>query len=314
MRLIYLFLFIAAILLHACRDKSSYLNKITVLKDYPSGSGIACLKNKIYLIGDDASYVLITDTGFNSIDTIPFFHSPEKRIPKNIKKDPEAAAIISLNKSPFLLVVGSGSLAPHRNFCWLVNLVSQEKIEVSLDTFYNRLRAAGIKELNIEGVAAIPGGIILASRGNKAYPKNYLIFTSNKFWQDQTNATFNLANIGFNKDTAIFNGISGLEYSKLTDQLLLTVSTENTYSSHVDGEIGKSYLWVIRDITTKRSYAGINPNKIIDLEEIDSRFNKQKIESLCILSENNKESDLVFVSDDDKGGSVLFKIKFIKVR
>lgn len=308
MRFTFLILFIATLLLPACKNDNSSLEKMTTLIDYPSGSGIAYLNKKIYLMGDDASYLLITDTGFHPIDTIHFFPSTGKRIPKNIKKDPEAAAIVKVNMLPMLLLVGSGSVAPQRNYCWFINPSSKEKIEVSLDTFYNRLKAAGIKDLNIEGLAEIPGGIVLATRGNKTYPKNHLVFTTNKFWQDQTNATFSIATIGTNKDTAAFNGVSGLEYSKLTDRLLLTVSTENTYNSHGDGAIGKSYLWIVNDITTKRNYSGINPSKMIDLETIDSHFISQKIESVCITAESKKEMELVLVSDDDKGGSVLFKI------
>lgn len=308
MRFTKLFFYIATALLSSCKNVNhSLLNKITALKDYPSGSGIAYLDNKLYLIGDDAAYLLIADTSFNTIDSIQFFTSTEKRIPKNIKKDLEAAAFVTVNKLPMLLLVGSGSL-PQRSNCWIINPATKEKTEVSLDTFYSRLKAAGIKDLNIEGLAEIPGGIVLASRGNKAYPKNHLVFTSRKFWQDQTNATISIAVIGTNEDTIVFNGVSGLEYSKLTDRLLLSVSTEDTYSSHGDGAIGKSYLWIVNDITTKRNYSGINPSKMIDLETIDIRFRKHKIESICIITEKKKEMELVFVSDDDLGRSVLFKI------
>jgi hypothetical protein len=89
---------------------------------------------------------------------------------------------------------------------------------------------------------------------------------------------------------------------------LLTVSTENTYTSLEDGTIGKSYIWIVNDITSKRNYSGINPVKMIDLETIDNRFSNKKIESACITAENKKEMELVLVSDDDKGGSVLFKV------
>jgi hypothetical protein len=89
---------------------------------------------------------------------------------------------------------------------------------------------------------------------------------------------------------------------------LLTVSTEDTYSTQEDGTIGKSYIWIVNDINSKRSYAAINPTKTIDLETIDQRFGKQKIESVCIISENKKEMELLLVADDDKGGSVVFRI------
>jgi hypothetical protein len=280
-----------------------------VLNDYPSASAIAYFDNKVYMMGDDASHLLITDTDFKVLDTITFFNSATKRIPKLTKQDPEAATIMVVNKIPMLLLVGSGSLAPLRSYCWIINLITKEKSTVSLDTFYKRLQAAGIKDLNIEGVATIPGGFVLSSRGNKAYQKNHLIFTTPDFWLDQTNAGISIAKVGVNKDTVMFNGISGLEYSPLTDRLLLTVSTENTYTTLEDGDIGKSYIWVINDISKKREYSGINPSRIIDLETIDSRFINQKIESICIISESKKQTNLILVADDDKGGSSMFKVE-----
>ncbi len=239
-------------------------------------------------MGDDASYLLVTDTSFQKRDTISFFSSAGKRIPKNLKKDPEAATILNGNKNPLLFLIGSGSNERVRNYCWIFDIATQGKTEVTLDTFYNRLMAAGIRELNVEGIATLPGGLLLASRGNKSYLKNHLIFTSHNFWMNQANAPISIATIGVTTDTALFTGISGLEYSKLSDKLLLTVSTEDTYNALADGAIGKSYLWIINDISSKTSFSGINPTTITDLEKIDSRFNKQKIESVCIIKENNK--------------------------
>jgi hypothetical protein len=291
-----------------CGRNTSHLDKVTALPDYPSGSGIAYLNKKLYLMGDDAPYLLVLDTAFNKMDTIHFFDAPGKRIPKDIKADPEAAAVVWVNKAPLLLIVGSGSLV-RRDSAWTIDPVTKERTVTSLDTFYDRLKKAGIKELNIEGAAGLPGGIVLANRGNKAYPKNQLIFTSLEFWKDQADAPISIANVGVNTDTAVFTGVSGLEYSVKTDRLFVTVSTEDTYSTHGDGAIGKSYLWIINDITGKRAYSGMNPTRVIDLEEMDTRFKGQKIESVALLSENKKETHLVLVSDDDKGGTVLFKVR-----
>ncbi len=84
MRTIFLY-FVTLILLFAgCRvSRNEVLVKVTALTDYPSGSGIAFYRDKIYLMGDDASYLLVTDTSFKKRDTISFFSSADKRIPKN---------------------------------------------------------------------------------------------------------------------------------------------------------------------------------------------------------------------------------------
>jgi hypothetical protein len=89
----------------------------------------------------------------------------------------------------------------------------------------------------------------------------------------------------------------------------MSVSTENTVNSYDDGTIGKSYLWIINDISSgKKRYLALNPDRIIDLEEIDERFKGHKIESVCIISENRKQMELVLSADDDKGKTTLFKL------
>ena len=162
--------------------------------------------------------------------------------------------------------------------------------------------------LNIEGAATIPAGLLLANRGNKSFPKNHLVLTPNDFWLNQSAAGITLIKTGINSDTSTFNGISGLDYSYRSDQLFITVSTENTYSAYEDGEIGQSYLWIINDFTSKLKLRILNPDKIISLPDIDHRFNDQKIESVCIISDQDREKALVLAADDDKGGTVLFRL------
>lgn len=287
-------------------------NSTTTLKDYPSGSGLSYLNNHIYLIGDDARYLLITDIAFNTTDSLNLFESPQKRIPKELKPDLEAATIVLVNKSPRILLIGSGSLSPHRNSGWLIDPVSKEKTLADLTPFYKRLKSSGIDALNIEGITSLPNSIVLSSRGNKSFPANYLIFTSNAFWNKQDSTELRICKVGTNTDTSSIQGVSGLEYSRSSDRLLLTVSTENTYNAIDDGAIGKSYLWIIHNISAKKNMMAINPNEIIDLEKMDKRFKGHKIESVCIVAENKKQMQLVLVADDDKGSSTLFNVTLKK--
>ncbi len=308
-----IFYLIGICLLLSCKNQEKLitLKQVQILSDYPSGSGLAYLDGSIYLVGDDASYVLVTDTSLNETDRIELYKTDQKRIAKNIKEDLEAIAVIQINKKPALLLTGSGSLSP-RNFCWIIDPVTREKSHYNLDSFYNRLRQEAIRDLNIEGAAFVQDQIVLASRGNKTFPKNFLIFTSKNFWRDPDSADIKIVKAGANTDSSFFNGISGIDYSYKSDRLLLTVSTENTYSSHGDGEIGKSYLWFINNISSKKRYTAINPDRVIDLEELDPRLKSQKIESVCIIAEDKKEMELLLVSDDDKGGTVLFRISVEK--
>ncbi|MGZ5218579.1 MAG: DUF6929 family protein [Chitinophagaceae bacterium] len=300
--------YLIIVFLSSCNKPGARLIAVKVLNDYPSGSGLIYLDKHLYIMGDDATGIIKTDSLFNTVDSTGLFISGQKRIPKETKADLESMALIRLNKTSAFLLPGSGSLEPQRNVCWIVDPATRQKKQYQLDTFYNRVKTGGIRELNIEGAAAIPSGIVLASRGNTSFAKNYLVFTVNRFWEKQGSATIRIVKTGTNTDTSSFAGISGLDYSYKTDQLLLTVSTENTYNSYEDGGIGKSYLWIINDISSKKRLDAMNPDRIIDLEELDPRFKGHKIESVCIISENKKEKELVLVADDDKGGTVLFRM------
>jgi hypothetical protein len=135
-----------------------------------------------------------------------------------------------------------------------------------------------------------------------------LIFTRKDFWQHQQHTVITTALLGFNTDSNSFQGVSGLEYSRRSDRLIITVSTEDTRNSLEDGAIGKSYLWIVRNISAKKSWKAINPDIVIDLENTDSRFKGHKIESVCLLKETEKFMYLLLVSDDDNGSSTLFKL------
>ena len=294
----------------SCRQRST-VEKVRELNDYSSGSGMAFFDKKIYLMGDDMNYLLVMDTTLTKTDTIQLLPGTG-RIPKHTKADLESVSVFRKQKSSFLLLLGSGSVLPARAHGWVVNIRNREKTFLNLEPFYKRILANGIKELNIEGAAAISGGMVLANRGNKSYPKNYLVFTSSDFWQNQESASIRIIKLGASSDTSIFNGVSGMDYSYRSDKLIITVSTENTYSAQADGSIGKSYLWIIDNISSKKRLTAVNPNRIIDLEKIDQSFKGHKIESVCILSETKTDFLLDLVADDDKGTSILFTLKLSK--
>lgn len=294
-------------LLASCKNEGPKLLEVKKLDTYPSGSGLAWLDNRLYVVGDDASWLLQMDSSFSKTDSIPLF-AFEGRHAKDTKADIESMAVTRLNGKRLLLMPGSGSLQPYRNQMIVIDADAMEKKEYRLDTFYRRLRHEGLQELNIEGSVAIPAYILLANRGSRGFPRNYLVFTTNRFWEKQDIATIKIVKTGIQKDTASFTGISGLDYSYVSDQLIMTASTENTFNSYDDGEVGKSYLWIINDISSKRRLDAINPDRIIDLEEIDARFKGHKIESVSIISEIKGRKELALVADDDKGGTVLFRM------
>ncbi len=290
-----------------CQKKLEII-KIVELKNYPSGSGMTLIKNHIFLIGDDAPYITILDTALQVVDTLALIQSSDIRIAKDIKPDLEAAATLYIDRKSYGLFIGSGSVTPYRNYGYLVNPGHKQFLKIDLAGFYNKLKALGVQDINIEGATAIPGGILLSNRGNKSNRKNQLIFTNPRFLTDPDSATIKIIKVGTNTDSASFSGVSGLDYSRKHDRLWLSVSTENTANSFEDGEIGKSYLWMINDITSRKRYSAINPTKIFDLVALDKRFKGQKIESVCVTAQYKNKTELVLVADNDNGTSKLFKI------
>jgi hypothetical protein len=203
---------------------------------------------------------------------------------------------------------GSGSLEPYRNFGRLLDIRTKASDSIDLTLLYSKVKQSGIEQINVEGACFVENSFLLVNRGNKSYPKNYLIVIDESPEVDSRNHNFSVIPFEEQKDTTAFKGISGLCYSKENDKLIMTVSTEDTRSVHEDGAIGKSYLWIVNKISGKLNSMVIRPEKVIDLETTDPRFNGQKIESATIIEETKKFMRLVLVADNDDGTSTVFKM------
>jgi hypothetical protein len=289
------------VFLFSCKEKESPVIMKTL--NYPSASAVEYVNGKLYIMGDDATKMLVLDTNFNVVDSVQLFNNLEKRIPKNIKQDIES--ILFLKDSNKLMLLGSGSLSPNRDTAFLLDIDTKEKERKSLKQFYSIVRSLGIKEINIEGAVNINNEYIIANRGHLSYPQNNLIVSRNIFNAEPNMVT--VQPIMLKTDSSVFHGISGLTYSSTNDDLIMTFSTEATTSTFEDGAVGKSFIWIIRDIS-QSIFEKLNFDKIIDLETIDPVFKGQKIESVTILKESNKNLRLVLVADNDNGSSNIFKL------
>lgn len=304
---IYYYFFIP-LLIYSC-DQTKMEPHVEIKKlDYPSASAIEYYDGKLYIMGDDAPNLIVLDTNLTIIDSVPLILYSGKRVPKDIKPDLEASALYLANNEPTIFLFGSGSVDPYRNTGWKYNLQSNIKEHLYLQPLYSKIKAAGIEQINIEGACYVSGKLILVNRGDKGYPYNQLVSIDEAFLKNDSNYQTTVIPFEVQKDTASFKGISGLCYSKINDQLIMTVSTENTRNSYEDGAIGKSYLWIINSISKKLNHKTIKPDRVIDLEHIDSRFKGQKIESATVIEETNKLIFLVLVADNDDGTSTVFKM------
>ncbi|MBO9566209.1 MAG: hypothetical protein J7621_25775, partial [Niastella sp.] len=274
------------------------------LPSFPSGSGIEFHDEKVFLIGDDAKEVLVMNKRWKELERIPLFESTEARIPKKIKSDLEATTVVVVNSIPRLLILGSGSREEHRNKAILLDLDEYRKEEFDMTVFFDRIKAAGIADLNIESAATLAEGhVIMGNRGNKKNPDNHLIITKNTFWKHQADAELEILPIKFpGKDNKLKNaGISGLTYSPVNDWLIFTASTEDTNNAVDDGPIGDSYLGIIENASRKIGRKDMKVNEIITLRESEKSLKGYKIESVCIQSEKNGRLKLQLVADNDDG-------------
>lgn len=303
-----IYYYIFASLAISCNEKENSFTVQVKKLDYPSASAIEYYDDKFYIIGDDATGIIVLDTNFTIVDSIPLISYAAKRIPKNIKPDLEASALNADN----LFLLGSGSLSPYRNIGWKHTLKTKDNDSLDLAPLYVKTKDSGIQEINIEGACFVQEKLVLVNRGNKVYPFNQLIITDERALNEDSTFQISTISLPIQKDTSSFRGISGLCYSKESDKLILTVSTEDTRSSYEDGTIGKSYFWIINTISTKLSNKTIKPDRIVDLEYFDSRFKGQKIESATIIRETDKLIYLALVADNDDGSSTIFKMSINK--
>lgn len=301
---------VLTLFLAACNTKGQHLRLVQTisLPSYPSGSVVVYKEGRYFVAGDDAADLLVLDSTFKNSVTLNLVPFQGKRMPKSKKADLEAGTWFKDKNEEGLLLMGSGSLAPHRNSGWIVKPFQDAKRTFRLDTFYDRLQQAGIRQLNIEGVAQLPGWYVIACRGNISYKKNHLVFARHRFWDNQAKVQFHVALLGGNEAGKPFSGVSGMDYSYRSDRLFLTASTEHTSSVSGDGEIGKSYMWIIRSMNRMVNYEAVNPFEIIDLEKEDKRFKGEKIESVSVVSETKDETGLILVSDNDNGKTTLFHV------
>lgn len=130
-----------------------------------------------YIAGDDASELYRLDDTFRLVGTTPLLQSPAigiARATKAAKLDLEAMTAVTWRGRTELLVFGSGSKSPMRDFCFRADITDPDAprgvAQVSLTPLYDVLRNTpqfvGTQKLNLEAAAATDKEIFLFQRGN----------------------------------------------------------------------------------------------------------------------------------------------------
>lgn len=269
--------------------------------NYPSGSTACYFNDRFYIMGDDASEILVLNSSLQEERRIPIFtKSKTLRIAKSDKADIEASLIIDRWGEKSILFFGSGSLNSTRDSAFLFVPGSSEITRIDYSGFYNQLRTR-FKQLNIEGATQIANHFYLGIRANSSYPDNYIAIASADILSPKLIDTILV-------ETPVANiGLSGMDYYEENDILFITFSSENTSNAIDDGEIGDSYLAVVADAKVKLSNKVLAPEIFVKLTDLNAVFKLQKIESVSVLK---SKRELLLVADDDMGNTNLFKLKF----
>jgi hypothetical protein len=318
-----------------------------LLPDFPSASAVEYFDGRLYLIGDDATCILVLDKDYHVITSIPIADAPGKRIAKAEKPDFEASALITLQGQHYLLASGSLATEKRRQLLLLplqaggegsgtatassipamngpmsttqplndpASAALSSPVTANLQrinyppAFISQLLATGIHELNIEGATVIGNTLVLSNRGNDAYPVNQLILIANGFWEQEQLPPFSVLPLTLLTPTDVFAGVSELCYVAEKDLLLCTLSSEATTNAYDDGAIGDSYIGWIADISQKLTHPSLAIEGWLNLATADPVFKTEKIEGICVERITEDSLVLHLVSDNDGGESRLFKV------
>jgi hypothetical protein len=267
--------------------------------EYPSGSALECFGERLYLIGDDASSVLVMNMNYEPIENIRLYEGGlTERIAKSIKADNECCTIIKFKGKMHLLVMGSASKDTRKTIV-LIDLTTYEHTFIDFSVFAARMP---VTNLNIEGVAVVGDDLYLVSRGNRENIENTLIKTDlGDFLTDQ--ATAKITTEKFILEGG--SGISEIAYVPQKDIMLFTAATEDTKDAIEDGTIGDSYLGYIPAFSKKGAFEGA---VIINLSQKFPELKNQKVEAVCVEAIEGDTLKLRLCIDNDDGRTVLLSM------
>jgi hypothetical protein len=268
---------------------------------YPSGSTICFMNDLFYIMGDDASEILVLNDKLVELERVLLFPKDENiRIPKAIKADIEASVVIRQNGVDCILFLGSGSVSPHRDYAYLFEPESKNFRSIDFSDFYDQLRNQ-FAQLNIEAATMLGNYLALGIRANRSYPDNYIALAIPGKLSPEFQRKVLL------KLPVEHIGISGMDYDVAPDTLFITFSSEETGNSYDDGEIGESYLAIVQDAADQIKNNELYISSLIKLSDLGPEFKLQKVESVALTADNRQ---LLLVADNDQGNTNLFRIGF----
>lgn len=282
------------------------LLQTTPLPHYPSASSVALVGDRLYVIGDDAPYLLVLDRDHRPVDSLRLFESATARIPKPIKADLESSAFISIHDTGYLYAISSFSTpARNRVLCLATGNDGPPRL---IDNRIVSLHLPAVSQLNIEGAAFVQDRLVLSNRANTTNTVNQLLVTRlvNGIPDTGNSTIIPLMLPGITKTA----GISGLHYVAEKDLLLFSASTEDTPNAYTDGTVGESYIGYIRAFSTRWHSDRLTADTLIPLSPCLGQSLPQKIESITAEPLPGNMLEIHLAADNDNGQSMLYKMRW----
>lgn len=279
------------------------------LENCTSGSGIELYNDKLYIVGEKFSDLLVMRKKWSN----PAFVSlPLADAPADIDPTANMASMTVLqnDKKSQLLIIGSGSTA-EKSAAIFVNLKNDTGRRFDLRVFYDRIRSTNAGALNIEGIAEVYDYVVLVNRSSADRPLNQLLITKPDFWKNQEKAplqmvTLDFESVGLNNNPAV----SGITYSDKHEDLFLTINTPAWQDDKGDMHAPGIYLGVVENLYRKigREKGKMKINHLVDLQAADKNFAGYTLEAVCIQSEKDHSVKLQLLTDDENGINNIFKV------
>ena len=313
---IYAIIFLVAIVsCNTMQDEPSIIiENVLTVDTIPSGSGIAVIKDSVFIVGDDSPWLFQLSSSLQEVNRFRMVEGfqDEGRIPKAVKPDFECLAEFEMGGEHFLLAFGSGSISPERDVLVKVNIANPGKPEVySLTAFYNYLleeTGSSRAAMNMEAALVLENQLYLFNRGNNGIFVLKLEDFLACIQKGKEGAMPEFRHYPFKLPLVegISAGFSGACALPDSSKILFTATLEATENWIADGEIMGSYLGVL-DVTR---LSGGEVERIALVKDSNGKGIKDKLESVAVIEQGNDGGFMVLsVADNDDGTSKLLKLR-----
>lgn len=301
------------------RHHSSNTMNITILdRQSLSGigalSGVACLGDDIYFVGDDVRYLLKTNpkdqiTSNTEFEKIPLFeqllHIPLVTLSKAEKPDFEALTCIEFNGQQKLLIMGSGS-TENRKQALLFNPTNHQIRTLINAVDYNFLAKnqalTGSADLNIEAVCADNQNLYIFQRGNINRHHGVLVFDLAQIQEGKTleKSLVNALSLQLPDIDGSASGISDACFLKDKNLIVATAAVEQTANTYDDGLVLGSFIFLLSP-----------DGKTLDtqlIQDDQGQLLPIKVEGITWLESTVDGEVFLLCTDSDGGDSEVLKV------